>query len=114
MVAFRNAPAMVFALADHVDFLPQILAEAFDLTGIAFYATAYPNTVVDISKTWEKKHQALDAYQAQFSEQDLEQLHFYLSYKEQEWAKSEESSHGEVLKVLRPFHLHVYPDALNT
>ena len=46
--------------------------------------------------------------------QILEQLHFYLSYKEQEWAKDEEFSHGEPLKVLRPFHLHAYPDALNT
>ena len=88
--------------------------EPFELTGIAFYATAHPNTVVDISKTYKKKHQAIDAYRAQFSQEDLEQLHFYLGYKEQEWAKDEEFSHGEPLKVLRPFHLHAYPDALNT
>lgn len=87
--------------------------EHFDLIGIAFYATAYPNTVVDISGTCERKHKALDAYQAQFGEEDLEQLHLYLSFKEQEWAKDEEFSHGEPLKVLRPFHLHFYPDALN-
>ncbi len=89
-------------------------ANPFELTGIAFYATAYPNTVVDISATYEKKHQALDMYKAQFSEEDLARLHFYLSYKEQEWAKDGDFSHGEPLKVLRPFHLHVYPDALHS
>lgn len=88
--------------------------EPFDLTGIAFYATAYPNTIVDISGTYEKKHQAIDAYRAQFTEDGMEQLHLYLSYKEQEWAKEEAFSHGEPLKVLRPFHLHFYPDALKT
>ena len=88
--------------------------EPFDLIGTAFYATAHPNTVVDISGTYERKHKAIDAYKAQFSEEDLEQLHFYLSYKELEWAKDEGFSHGEPLKVLRPLHLHFYPDALNT
>jgi len=88
--------------------------EPFELTGIVFYATAHPNTIVDISGTHEKKHNALDAYEAQFSEADLGQLHFYLSHKEQEWAQDEEFSHGEPLKVLRPFHLHVYTDALHT
>ncbi len=90
------------------------VADPSELTGIAFYATAHPNTIVDISSTFERKHQALDSYKAQFNEEDLGQLHFYLSYKEQEWAKGENFSHGEPLKVLRPFHLHVYPDALNT
>jgi LmbE family N-acetylglucosaminyl deacetylase len=88
--------------------------EPFDLIGFAFYATAYPNTIVDISRTYQKKHEAIDAYKAQFSKEDLEQLHFYLSYKEQEWAQEEEFSHGEPLKVLRRLHLHGYPDALNT
>jgi len=88
--------------------------EPFDLTGIAFYGSAHPNTTVDISGTQEKKHQAIDAYRAQFTEEGMEQLHFYLSYKEQEWAQDKEFSHGEPLKVLRPFHLHFYPDALNT
>jgi LmbE family N-acetylglucosaminyl deacetylase len=88
--------------------------EPFDLIGIAFYATAHPNTIVDISRTYEKKHEAINAYRAQFSVEDLEQLHFYLSYKEQDWAKDKEFSHGEPLKVLRRLHLHFYPDALNT
>jgi len=88
--------------------------EPFDVAGIAFYATAYPNTIMDISGTYEKKHKAIDAYRAQFSEEDMEQLHLYLSYKEQEYAKDKEFSHAEPLKVLRRLHLHFYPDALKT
>jgi LmbE family N-acetylglucosaminyl deacetylase len=88
--------------------------EPYDLTGVAFYATAYPNTVVDISRTYEKKHKAIDAYRAQFTDENLQQLHLYLSYKEQEWAADEAFSRGEPLKVLRGLHLHGYPDAVNT
>ena len=85
----------------------QTLTARLDPRGFKLYP-------IRAARTYEKKHQALNAYRAQFSEEDLEQIHFYLSYKEQEWAKDEEFSHGEPLKVLRPFHLHAYPDALNT
>ena len=36
--------------------------EPFRLRGIAFYASAGANTVVDIGATRERKHRALDAY----------------------------------------------------
>jgi LmbE family N-acetylglucosaminyl deacetylase len=88
--------------------------EPSDLTGIAFYSTASPNTIFDISATHEKKHNAIDKYRAQFSEEDMQMLHMALSFKEQEYAKDEEFSHGEPLKVLRGFHLHVYPEAIRT
>jgi LmbE family N-acetylglucosaminyl deacetylase len=88
--------------------------EPYDLTGVVFYATTHPNTIFDISKTREKKHKALDAYRAQFSETDLAGLHMFLDYKEQEYAKDEPFSHGEPLKVLRTSHLHVNTDTLHT
>ncbi|MEW6718707.1 MAG: PIG-L deacetylase family protein [Chloroflexota bacterium] len=88
--------------------------EPFELMGVAFYATAYPNTVVDISQTRQKKHQAISAYRSQFSEEDMALLHMFLEFKEQEWAKEEAFSHGEPLKVLRTLHLHGYPQALHT
>jgi len=85
-----------------------------DLTGIAFYSTSNPNTIFDISSTREKKHAAIDQYRAQFSEEDMQLLHMALDFKEQEYTKDEDFSHGEPLKVLRGFHLHVYPDAIRT
>ena len=88
--------------------------EPFDLLGIVFYATAYTNTIFDISATYERKHQAFDKYRAQFDADDMAMVLTYLSYKEQEWAKDQPFSHGEPLKVLRGMHLHVFPDAVRT
>jgi N,N'-diacetylchitobiose non-reducing end deacetylase len=89
-------------------------ADPFDITGVAFYATSYPNTVVDIGDTRAKKHAAIDKYRAQFSSKDMQMLHLMLDIKEQEFAQDEPFSHGEPLKVLRGFHLHGYPDAIRT
>lgn len=82
-----------------------------ELQGIAFYASAWPNTVVDISQVVEAKHAAVRQYRAQFEAPELEQLVALLDYKERETAADLPFSHGEPLKVLRSRHLHVYPDA---
>jgi LmbE family N-acetylglucosaminyl deacetylase len=89
-------------------------ADPFELSGVAFYATANPNTVFDITARRAKKHAAIAQYRAQFGEAEMQMLHLLLDFKEQEWAQAEAFSHGEPLKVLRPFHLHGYPDALRT
>jgi LmbE family N-acetylglucosaminyl deacetylase len=80
--------------------------ESYELTGIVFYATAHPNKIFDISKTREK----IDAYQAQFTSDDMTLLHLYLDYLEQKYAKDDKFSHGEPLKVLRTSQLHGSPD----
>ena len=85
--------------------------ERYGLSGVAFYFTARPNTVFDITKTRERKHHALDAYRAQFTEQGLAVLHAGIGHKEKVWAEGESFDYGEALKVLSPSHLHVNPDA---
>ena len=92
---------------------PQVDAafEPYDLTAIVFYASAYPNTVFDISATHEKKHSALDAYRSQFSIEDLAMLKMFLEHKEKEYAQQSDFKYGEPLKVLRPKQLHVFPEA---
>ena len=49
--------------------------EAHTLMGIALYFTLKPNLIFDISETRERKHRAIDAYQAQFTPESMEQLH---------------------------------------
>jgi LmbE family N-acetylglucosaminyl deacetylase len=88
--------------------------EPVDLLGIAFYATAHPNTIVDISQSYAAKHQAVQQYRAQFDEADMQNLLAYLDYQEQEYAQAQPFSHGEPLKVLRGMHLHVFPEAWKT
>ncbi len=82
-----------------------------ELRGIAFYFTARGNTVIDISRSRERKHRALDAYRSQFTPEGLRALHAALEWKERSWAEGEPFSHGESLTVLAPRHLHVNPDA---
>jgi LmbE family N-acetylglucosaminyl deacetylase len=88
--------------------------EPFDLVGVVFYWTANPNLVFDISRTRERKHAAIDQYQAQFTPDSMEKLHLLLDRKEREYAADKQFSHGEPLKVLRPLHLHGYPQAVRT
>jgi len=85
--------------------------EPVDLLGIAFYATAHPNTIIDISQTATFKHQAILQYRAQFRDEDLQKLVAYLDYKEREYAQNQAFSQGEPLKVLSTMHLHVFPEA---
>jgi LmbE family N-acetylglucosaminyl deacetylase len=76
------------------------------LSGIALYFTLKPNRIFDISEFRGAKHRAIDAYQAQFTPESLEQLHQGLDFMEQTWAERESFSHGEALKVLSPSQLH--------
>ena len=78
-----------------------------EITGVAFYFTREPNLCFDITGSRERKHQAIDAYRAQFSEDQLRLLHVGLDAKEREWAEAEAFSHGEALKVLAPGAFHV-------
>ena len=79
---------------------------AHTLRGIALYFTLKPNQIFDISGFRERKHRAIDAYQAQFTSESLEQLHQGLDFMERSWAEGKAFSHGEALKVLSPGQLH--------
>jgi LmbE family N-acetylglucosaminyl deacetylase len=76
------------------------------LTGVALYFTLSPNHTFDISEFRERKHRAIDAYRTQLTSESLELLHRGLDWKERDWARGEQFSHGEALKVLSPTQLH--------
>jgi len=84
--------------------------EPFQISGVVFYATHSPNTIFDISSTYEKKHRAVHAYHAQFTPEELEGLCALLEEKERAYAKDRPFSHGEGLKVLHPRQLHCCVD----
>ena len=79
---------------------------AHSLGGIALYFTQKPNEIFDISDFREQKHRALDAYQAQFTPESLEQLHLGIDFVERDCAAEKAFSHGEPLKLLSPAQLH--------
>lgn len=88
--------------------------EPFDVPGIAFYGTAYPNTIFDISESYDKKVAAVSEYHAQFTPEDMQGLLRLLEFKCREFARGKDFQFGEPLKILRTMHLHGYPQAMNT
>ena len=95
--------------------LPKILlAENADLgdyqlQGVVFYNTAYPNLVFDITEAMQSKQDALRAYRAQFNQQDLEDLVIKTTYLSTYTARQQVFKFGEALKIIEPWMLHGVP-----
>jgi LmbE family N-acetylglucosaminyl deacetylase len=87
--------------------------EPFELGGIAFYGSAYPNTVVNITDVWQKKYDAIDQYRMQFSAEEMEMvLHRIEMMARQAAADSDaDFTHAETMKVMYDWQLHGFPDA---
>lgn len=77
-----------------------------EIQGVAFYNTASPNKAIDISRTCERKHQAIRAYRAQFTEQDMAQLILECDQNERKAAERDGFTRAETLKIVRPSQLH--------
>lgn len=80
--------------------------EPHSIDGIALYYTREPNTIVDITSTWEEKIAAVRCYEAQFDSQGMEQLVMALDAKSQQVAQGKSFTRGEPLKVLHTSALH--------
>jgi len=95
-------------------FCPSLLEEGFEphtVSMIAFYYTAYPNTFIDVDKTWELKLAAIDCHTSQFPPDKVNMLKEYLTAKAREQAKKQDCEFVEALKVLSTNHLHIFEDA---
>ncbi len=77
------------------------------IRGLVLYFTLEPNVVFDIEKTRERKHRAMDAYQAQISGEALVNLHRGIEVVERQWGEACGFSFGEPFKLLRSGQLHV-------
>ena len=80
--------------------------EGHDINGIVFYYTREPNTIADITSTWDDKIAAVRCYQAQFEPDDMEMLVMGLDMKSRQVAAGTDFEQGEPLKVLHPQSLH--------
>jgi LmbE family N-acetylglucosaminyl deacetylase len=80
--------------------------QGHEVQGIAFYYTREPNTIVDITQTWEDKIAAVHCYQAQFEPDSMEELVMALDLKSRQVAMGRDFAHAEPLKVLHPRALH--------
>jgi len=108
------ATAEASLLASMPNFCPADLQDGImphTVNMIAFYYTAYPNTFIDVSTTWEQKMAAIDCHVSQFSGGKKEKLKAYLTARARELAESRKDDLVEALKVLSIDHLHIFEEA---
>lgn len=80
--------------------------EGHDILGVAFYYTREPNTISDVTSTWDGKIAAVRCYQTQFAPDDMEMLVIGLDMKSRQVAADMDFERGEPFKVLHPQSLH--------
>lgn len=78
---------------------------------IGFYFTAKPNTVVDITDTFEKKFEAIALHGSQMDAQTLGLYRIWFGMLGRELAEGKGFPLGEGLKVLGPLHAHCFVKA---
>jgi LmbE family N-acetylglucosaminyl deacetylase len=85
----------------------------WQVSGVAFYNTAFPNTFINADDTWNLKIEAISAHKSQFFGQEFEMLKMYFGFKAMQLARGKGSARVEGFKVLTPTLLHGNVDAIN-
>jgi N,N'-diacetylchitobiose non-reducing end deacetylase len=88
-------------------------SEPWEVKGLTFYATAFPNTIINVDSTWEKKFEALSMHKTQMNGEGFERLKMYFDFKARAYANGRGFERGEAFKVLSQDHLHVNVDTIN-
>lgn len=81
------------------------------LNAVGFYFTASPNTIVNITAYFEKKFEAISFHQTQMNEELLKLYRTYFQLRGTRLTRSEEI--GEGLKMVRPIHMHCFPEVVD-
>lgn len=81
----------------------------FELQGVAFYNSAYPNHIRDISAVLEMKNEILRCYEAQFTPGALEELVAQTTLLSAYMAREKDFPYAEAFKVVAPWMLHGVP-----
>lgn len=100
------------------------IGEPWSVPQVAFYASSYPNTFIDVTATWAQKLEAMLAHKSQFANEEwpllseflrLEAAQLYAQNQGNTGSASVESSSpglAEAFKVLATRQLHFFPSAL--
>ena len=106
-----RAAANAFLMAGRAHFPDGGATQPCPLSAIGFYFTSKPNTVVDITDTFEKKFEAMALHRSQLDEQTLGLYRVWFGIMGQELAAGKGFPLGEGLKVLSPLHAHCFVKA---
>jgi len=106
-----RAAANAFLMAGRVHFPDGGATAPCPVGAIGFYFTARPNTVIDISDTFDRKFEAMAIHRSQLDPQTLGLYRIWFGMQGQQLARSRGFSLGEGLKVLSPLHAHCFVKA---
>lgn len=81
------------------------------LKGIGFYYTSKPNTVVDISKTFDLKMKSIACHKTQFDKKTLMLFSLYFKQQAKKAASNEKFKLGCALKIMGENHMHCFTAA---
>jgi LmbE family N-acetylglucosaminyl deacetylase len=113
-VGMAAAEACLFsAFPNFYSYGEEYMGKSWDVKGVAFYNTAYPNTFIDITDTWDLKIKSIEAHRSQFRGEMFELYKMYFGYKAQELGKNKGFSMAEAFKIFTPMLLHANVDAIN-
>ncbi|MFI3237734.1 MAG: PIG-L deacetylase family protein [Lachnospiraceae bacterium] len=77
---------------------------------IGFYFTNKPNTVINITETFDTKFAAMAAHQSQMPEQLLDLYRTYFTMRGMSLAEGKDFTLGEGLRVMSPLHMHCFAE----
>lgn len=80
-------------------------------SAIGFYFTSKPNTVIDVTETFEDKFTAMAEHKTQLNSELINLYRFYFQMRGEKLAANESFSIGEGLKVLGPLQMHCFTEA---
>ncbi|KUO77374.1 MAG: hypothetical protein APF77_12075 [Clostridia bacterium BRH_c25] len=112
-VGQASAEACLFSSFPHFRTKTDSPEEVWNISGIAFYNSACPNTFVNVDDTWNLKFEALAAHKSQFDKKTLEQYKDYFDFKSRQYAEGRGFAHAEAFKLLTAAHLHCNTDTIN-
>lgn len=81
------------------------------IKGVGFYYTANPNTIVDISDTFDLKMKSIAKHKSQFDKKTLMLFNLYFKEKAKDAAKESKFKLGCELKILGQNHMHCFTGA---
>lgn len=106
-----SAASEAIVLYEFPGVVPEVEIKEFEFKGIAYFHTAYPNTVINVDDTWDLKFEAIKQHKSQLDERTLDLYRLYFNSKAKEYAKDKDFTYGEAFKVLRPVYLHCFVDS---
>ena len=110
-VVTGRAAANAFLMAGRTHFPDGGATQPWAVNVIGYYFTAKPNTVIDITDTFEKKFQAIALHDSQMDPQTLMIYRTWFGMLGRQLAAGRDFELGEGLKVLAPLHSHCFVEA---